>query len=395
MQLARDHRRRGVRAQARSAAPGSISTPHAASISFSTIERAPPTVSTPTGWPTMSLQDALRGIGGADHASRDWACRRSRRTSTLTFEIWLTTEGRGRHGEVDVACDHRARAGGAGVELAQLDVGAVFLEAARRRRRRSTTASAKIGGMPGAAKTSFFACASAAPAPGPNSRSAARPHFKIREIIFIVFLIPCADPKLEFGLARLAHQRVPDPLAQLGKARQARACRGCAGRGRSIAMSSSMRLGRPFSTMTRSPISTASSIEWVTNTIVVGRRSQMRRSSNCRISRVCASTAANGSSISSTRGSIGERTGQAAALLHAARHLIGIGLLEAGQGRRASMNAATRRAISALGGPPCAARRRRCRTPSSTGKGRNAGTPWRRRRAARSCARHSTSISPS
>ena len=41
----------------------------------------------------------------------------------------------------------------------------------------------------------------------------------------------------------------------------------------------------------------------VTNTMVVGRASQMRSISNCRISRVCASTAPNGSSISSTRGS--------------------------------------------------------------------------------------------
>jgi hypothetical protein len=64
-----------------------------------------------------------------------------------------------------------------------------------------------------------------------------------------------------------------------------------------------MREGRPFSTATRSPISTASSIECVTNSIVVGRISQMRSSSNCRISRVCASTAAKGSSISRTLGS--------------------------------------------------------------------------------------------
>ncbi|MEI9805971.1 MAG: hypothetical protein WDN48_18335 [Pseudolabrys sp.] len=42
----------------------------------------------------------------------------------------------------------------------------------------------------------------------------------------------------------------------------------------------------------------------MTKIIAVGRSSQMRSSSNCKISRVCASTAANGSSISSTFGSI-------------------------------------------------------------------------------------------
>ena len=65
--------------------------------------------------------------------------------------------------------------------------------------------------------------------------------------------------------------------------------------------------------------------------MAVGRSSQIRRSSNCRISRVCASTAANGSSIKQHVRLQRQRARQAATLLHAARHLIGEGLLEAGQ----------------------------------------------------------------
>ena len=75
------------------------------------------------------------------------------------------------------------------------------------------------------------------------------------------------------------------------------------GRGSPTSITSVTLDGRPRRTITRSPISTASSIEWVTKTIDVGLDSQIRSSSNCRISRVCASIDANGSSISSTSGS--------------------------------------------------------------------------------------------
>ncbi len=107
----------------------------------------------------------------------------------------------------------------------------------------------------------------------------------------------------EFGFARLPHQRAPDALAQLGEARQRAACRACAAAADRWRWSRGCCDGLPLSTITRWPSSTASSIEWVTKIMAVGRCSQMRSSSNCRISRVCASTAANGSSISSTLGS--------------------------------------------------------------------------------------------
>src|SRR5206468_2131809 len=58
--------------------------------------------------------------------------------------------------------------------------------------------------------------------------------------------------------------------------------------------------GRALSTSTRSPRYTASSMSWVTKKIVLPVRSQMEVSSSCMVSRVCASSEPNGSSISST-----------------------------------------------------------------------------------------------
>ena len=60
---------------------------------------------------------------------------------------------------------------------------------------------------------------------------------------------------------------------------------------------------RPLdSTTTRLARNTASPTSWVMK-MMVGRRScQMRVSSSCKVMRVCASTLANGSSISSTSG---------------------------------------------------------------------------------------------
>ena len=56
-------------------------------------------------------------------------------------------------------------------------------------------------------------------------------------------------------------------------------------------------------TAIRSPIRTASSMSWVTKTIVLRTVSCSRRNSDCRRSRTTGSTAENGSSISSTGGS--------------------------------------------------------------------------------------------
>ena len=75
------------------------------------------------------------------------------------------------------------------------------------------------------------------------------------------------------------------------------------GRGRSTAISRTMRPGRADITTTRSPRNTASSIEWVISTTVLRLASQMRCSSAFIFSRVSASSAPNGSSISSSFGS--------------------------------------------------------------------------------------------
>ena len=63
------------------------------------------------------------------------------------------------------------------------------------------------------------------------------------------------------------------------------------------------RPGRLLSTMTRSPSRAASRTLWVTNSTVSVRSAQIRSSSSCSRSRVIASSAPNGSSISSTSAS--------------------------------------------------------------------------------------------
>ncbi len=68
-------------------------------------------------------------------------------------------------------------------------------------------------------------------------------------------------------------------------------------------MTSAIRPGRGDITTTRSASSTASGIEWVTKTTAISRPCQMRSSSSDISSRVSASSAPKGSSISSTRGS--------------------------------------------------------------------------------------------
>ena len=68
-------------------------------------------------------------------------------------------------------------------------------------------------------------------------------------------------------------------------------------------MISRIRPGRALITATRWPRNTASSMSWVMKTTVVPVRFQIARSSSCRRSRVCASRAPNGSSMSSTSGS--------------------------------------------------------------------------------------------
>ena len=68
-------------------------------------------------------------------------------------------------------------------------------------------------------------------------------------------------------------------------------------------MVSVIRPGRPVITATRWPRKTASSMSWVMKTIVVPVRRQISSSSSWSRSRVWASSAPNGSSMSSTPGS--------------------------------------------------------------------------------------------
>ena len=81
-------------------------------------------------------------------------------------------------------------------------------------------------------------------------------------------------------------------------------------------------------TTTRDDRKTASGIEWVTKTIVVPVRSQIRSTSEFIRSRVISSSAPNGSSMSRIAGSNDEGPGDRDALLHAARQLVGVVLRE-------------------------------------------------------------------
>ena len=93
-------------------------------------------------------------------------------------------------------------------------------------------------------------------------------------------------------------------------------------------MTSVMRPGRGLITTTRSERNTASGIEWVTNTTAAPVSAVMRVSSVCRYSRVISSSAPNGSSMSSSRGRVGERARDRDALLHAAGELVGVAVDE-------------------------------------------------------------------
>ena len=75
------------------------------------------------------------------------------------------------------------------------------------------------------------------------------------------------------------------------------------GRGSSMAKLSAMRAGPAVSTTTRVPRNTASEMPWVTKTMVFFASCQMRSSSRFIFSRVSASSAPKGSSISTSFGS--------------------------------------------------------------------------------------------
>ena len=93
--------------------------------------------------------------------------------------------------------------------------------------------------------------------------------------------------------------------------------------------------GRPLSTITRWPSSTASSIEWVTKTIAVGRsfpdpqQLELQDLARLRIDRGERLVHQQHARLDR------ERPCEAAALLHAAGHLIGIRVLEPGEADQA------------------------------------------------------------
>ena len=129
------------------------------------------------------------------------------------------------------------------------------------------------------------------------------------------------------------------------------------GRARSGTKVAATRPGRDESSTTRSPRRTASRTLWVTNRTVSFRSSQSRSSSSCSRSRVMASSAPNGSSMSSDVGVLGERAGQRDALAHAAGQLVRPLVAEAAEvhERRAARRRAARRSRLAARRAACSA----------------------------------------
>ena len=109
----------------------------------------------------------------------------------------------------------------------------------------------------------------------------------------------------------------------------------------------------------------------------------MRTSSACRITRFCASSAANGSSISSTAGIGDEGARDGAALAHAARELMRIVLAELRQADELQRRLDPRRAPRRATRRASSARSRHSSRRSSRETGRSPGTPWRSRPASR------------
>src|SRR5205823_7167108 len=198
--------------------------------------------------------------------------------------------GRGREGSVDASRHHRLGGRRAGVEVANVDVDAVLLEEAfllgdvgddaaehgryAGHRHRELLGEHRLGrGNDG---------------DGGEKRSRHRLH---------------QEPPSRNSALRASSINVFQTCSRSSAKRGDRSVSRVRGRGSVTSTTSATVLGLPLSTTTRSPMSTASSMEWVTKTIVVGRSAKMRSNSNCRISRVWASMAANGSSRRSTSGS--------------------------------------------------------------------------------------------
>ena len=166
----------------------------------------------------------------------------------------------------------------------------------------------------------------------------------------------------------------------------------CAGAAASTSTVSCTRPGRRANTSTRSDRNTASSIWWVTNSTVLRPCSQMRSSSVCMISRVCASSAENGSSISRMSGIDRERAREVDALAHAAGELARIVVLEALEADQLQAGRACAAARPRRRGRRPPGRSWRCRARCATAAGCRSGTRSRGRRPAGSpaCRRSAT-----
>ena len=138
--------------------------------------------------------------------------------------------------------------------------------------------------------------------------------------------------------ADLAHrqQLEPDPLRRRRTREQNRSA-GCSTMSSGVPSCASWPLLEDRDVVARR---SASSMSWVTNTIVLPVARWMRAISPCSASRVIGSTAANGSSISKHVGVGGERAGDADALLLAARQLVRIFAAIGRRGRGAAASTA-------------------------------------------------------
>src|SRR6185437_1646529 len=195
----------------------------------------------------------------------------------------------------------------------------------------------KIGGMPGSAMTTFSPCAAAGPAPlTVNMHSRPRPASSpvnlriIESSIGLVGSFCCLAFELEFGFLRLVHQRAPHALAQFGETRLAQ-CRARA-RMRQVDGDGFMDARWPALEHDHAVAEQDGLLDRVRDEDHRGRpllpdaqKLELKNLARLRV---------DGRERLVHQQHVrldGECAGKTAALLHAARHLIRIGLLEAAQ----------------------------------------------------------------
>ena len=166
------------------------------------------------------------------------------------------------------------------------------------------------------------------------------------------------------------------------------------GRGNGLRKHLEQRPGRLLMMHSTSPTMSASSMSWVTKT-TARRLSAIRLPSiSCISTRVWASSAPNGSSISNTCGVGGEGARNRHALLHAAGELLRVRSLEAVELHLRDPGAHDRVALRAVGYHDGASRTRCCGSRCATGTARIPGTPCRGPAPGSSTSRPSTSTWP-